>query len=157
MYINSFTGHLDSPMMEVLVMNIMSSLQMRPREEAGYLPPVRGELRGEPRQVRVSHPPYCILVMTSLRKIVKGELPGDTWKACSWVGAVGPLLSGWGPQQMLRQTECDSQSRKQGAGKGIRRKRKGGGRENERGWGPRSLVLGLCQGQKGQPRLNDGA
>ena len=138
MYVNSFTGHLDNPMLEVLVMNLMSSLQMRPGEEAGYLPLVRGELSGEPRQVRVSHPPCCVLVMTPLRKTVKGEHPGDTWEACSCVGAVGPLPSGWRPQQMLRQTECDIQSRKQGVEKGIRRKRRGEGRENERGWGPRS-------------------
>ena len=41
MYVNSFTGHLDNPMLEVLVMNLMSSLQMRPGEEAGYLPLVK--------------------------------------------------------------------------------------------------------------------
>ena len=64
------------------------------------------------------------LVMTSPRKIVEVEHPGNTWQACSWVGGVARLPSGPGPRQMLLHMERDSQSRKEGAGKGIRSKRR---------------------------------
>ena len=138
-YINSFTGHLDNPMMEALVMSIISSLQMRPGEGAGYLPPVRGELRGEPRQVRVSHPPCCVLVMTSLRKTVKGEHPGETWKACSWVGAVGPLPSGWGTTTDIASNGA-WQPEEKARGREGHQKEKEGRREREReGLGPKEL------------------
>lgn len=75
------------------------------------------------------------LVMTSLRKTVKVEHPGNTRQACSWVGGVARLSSDPEPRQMLLHMECDSQSRKEGAGKGIGSKRRA---ERERGWGPRS-------------------